>query len=297
MGLIDPRAQRERQGTCRLGGVKTVSPRLGDGVAIVTGGGSGIGRALCGQLARAGAHVFVVDVDAAAAEAVAAALRGGGGRAEAAPVDVRDAVAIRALVDRVAAEHGRLDWMFNNAGIAVAGEVLDCTLEDWERTIDVNLRGVIHGTLPAYEVMSRQGFGHIVNTASTAGLAPSPGLTAYAATKHAVVGLSTSLRAEAEIHGVRVSVVCPGLIDTPMKHRTVFRKLDREAVLAALPIAMYPVEALARDVMRGVLRNRPIIVTPLHARVIWWAYRAAPWLLRWVMGRQLRKTRAAARRP
>lgn len=240
---------------------------------------------------------MVVDIAAAAAEAVAEGIRGAGGRASVAVVDVRDAAAMRALVEQVAAEHGRLDWMFNNAGISVAGEVLDCTLTDWDRTIDVNLRGVIHGTLPAYEVMARQGFGHIVNTASTAGLAPSPGLTAYSATKHAVVGLSTSLRAEAELHGVRVSVVCPGLIDTPMKHTIELRKLDRDAVLASLPVAMYPPEALARDVMRGVLRNRPIIVTPLHARLVFWAYRAAPWLVRWLTGREVRKTRAAARRP
>jgi NAD(P)-dependent dehydrogenase (short-subunit alcohol dehydrogenase family) len=275
----------------------TGSPRLAEGVAIVTGGGSGIGRALCGELARAGAHVLVVDIDAAAAETVAEVLRSGGASAEAAEVDVRDGAAVRALVERAVAERGRLDWMFNNAGIAIVGEVLDFTLEDWERTIDINLRGVIHGTLPAYEVMARQGFGHIVNTASTAGVTPQPGLTAYATSKHAIVGLSTSLRGEAKLHGVRVSVVCPGLIDTPLKDRAELRKLDREAVFAAVPVTLYPAEALARDVMRGVLRNQPIIVTPLHARALWWAYRAAPWLVRWVMDAAIRKTRAAARRP
>lgn len=276
--------------------MKTNAPRLENGTAIVTGGGSGIGRALCGWLARAGAHVVVADVDAVAAEAVAAELRAVGGRAEAAAVDVRDAAAVRALVQRVAAARGRLDFMFNNAGIAVAGEVLDGTLADWERVIAVNLMGVVHGTLPAYEVMARQGFGHIVNTGSTAGLTPSPGLTSYAASKHGVVGLSTSLRTEAAIHGVRVSVVCPGLVDTPMKHHTEFRNLDRNAALAALPLTMYPVEALARDVMRGVLENQPIIISPTHARLMSWAYRAAPWLVRWVMDREVGKVIAAARR-
>lgn len=275
----------------------TSSPRLREGVAIVTGGGSGIGRALCGELAGAGAHVIVVDIAGDAAEGVADALKGRGGRAEAVTLDVRDAAAVRALVERVAAEHGRLDWMFNNAGISIAGEVLDGTLSDWDRIIDVNLRGVVHGVLPAYEVMARQGFGHIVNTASTAGITPSAGLTAYAASKHAVVGLSTSLRTEAELHGVRVSVVCPGLIDTPMKDTIELRKLDRAAMLALMPVAFYPPEALAKDVLRGVLANRPMIVAPLNARLAWWAYRFAPWLVQWFWGRLIRNVRDTARRP
>lgn len=272
------------------------SLRLLDGVAIVTGGGSGIGRALCGALADAGAHVIVADVAGEAAATVAEALRARGHRAEAATVDVRDATAVRGLVERTAGDAGRLDYVFNNAGIGVVGEVLDMSLADWDRTIDVNLRGVIHGVLPAYEWMARQGFGHIVNTASAAGLMPSPGLTAYSATKHAVVGLSLALRTEAALHGVRVSVVCPGLIDTPMKDNIELRKIDRAAMLASVPLALYPAESCARDILRGVARNAPIIVTPAHAKAMTLGYRFAPWLVSWLLGREVKKTRATARR-
>jgi short-subunit dehydrogenase len=104
--------------------------------------------------------------------------------------------------------------MLNNAGIALGGEVRDMDLEHWRRILDVNLWGVIHGTTAAYQVMVKQGFGHIVNTASLGGLIPEPMATAYATTKHAVVGLSTSLRAEAAELRVKVSVVCPGFVQT-----------------------------------------------------------------------------------
>jgi len=104
--------------------------------------------------------------------------------------------------------------MVNNAGIGVGGEASELTLAHWERVIDVNLRGVIHGVHAAYPVMIAQRSGHIVNTASLAGLMPSPWLTPYAMTKHAVVGLTLSLRAKAAAHGVRVTAVCPGVVDT-----------------------------------------------------------------------------------
>ena len=125
-------------------------------------------------------------------------------------VDVTDAVAVQRLVDGTVAREGRLDLLFNNAGIAVFADARDTSLEDWNRLIDVNLRGVVHGVAAAYPLMVRQGSGHIVNTASAAGLLPSPANIAYAATKHAVVGLSLTLRAEAVHHGVGVSVICPG---------------------------------------------------------------------------------------
>jgi NAD(P)-dependent dehydrogenase (short-subunit alcohol dehydrogenase family) len=131
-------------------------------------------------------------------------------------LDVTDADAVAALVERTAQDHGHLDLLFNNAGVAVTGPVSELTLAHWNRVIDINLRGVVHGVVAAYPIMIRQGRGHIVNTSSLAGLLPSPMLTPYGMTKHGVVGLSESLRMEAAAHGVRVSVVCPGVIDTPL---------------------------------------------------------------------------------
>lgn len=183
------------------------------------------------------------------------------------------------LVTETAATYGRLDYMFNNAGVALAGKTRDMTLADWNRLIDVNLRGVVHGVVAAYPVMIAQGFGHIVNTASAAGITPTPGLTGYATTKHAVVGLSTSLRGEAARHGVRVSVVCPGLIDTPIKDNMTLLNTDRQALLKSIPLKLHPPEACARAALRGVERNQAIIVVTAFAKIGWLLYRLSPALM------------------
>jgi NAD(P)-dependent dehydrogenase (short-subunit alcohol dehydrogenase family) len=250
-----------------------------DKAAIVTGGASGIGRALGQELARRGARVVLADINGQSAQAAADAMTTAGGRARAATLDVRDADAVQRLVTETAATDGRLDYMFNNAGIALAGKTRDMTLADWNRLIDVNLRGVVHGVVAAYPVMIAQGFGHIVNTASAAGITPTPGLTGYATTKHAVVGLSTSLRGEAARHGVRVSVLCPGLIDTPIKDNMTLLNTDRQALLKSIPIKLHPVEACARATLRGVERNQAIIVVTAFAKIAWLLYRLSPALM------------------
>jgi NAD(P)-dependent dehydrogenase (short-subunit alcohol dehydrogenase family) len=235
-----------------------------DKAAIVTGGASGIGRALGQELARRGARVVLADINGQSAQAAADAMTTAGGRARAAALDVRDADAVQRLVTETAATDGRLDYMFNNAGIALAGKTRDMTLADWNRLIDVNLRGVVHGVVAAYPVMIAQGFGHIVNTASAAGITPTPGLTGYATTKHAVVGLSTSLRGEAARHGVRVSVLCPGLIDTPIKDNMTLLNTDRQALLKSIPIKLHPVRGGAQpgDHRRHRLRQDRLAALP-----------------------------------
>jgi len=190
------------------------------------------------------------------------------------------------LMRRTAADHGRIDLLFNNAGVGMWGDVAELTLAHWNRVIDVNLRGVVHGVAAAYPLMIDQGRGHIVNTASLAGLVPGPMLTPYAMTKHAVVGLSTSLRAEAASLGVRVSVVCPGVIDTPILDKgnppdlpPVSNLPDGRKMLSRSMGRPYPAASLADDVLAGVTRNRALIVTPRHARAAWAAYRMAPELV------------------
>jgi len=166
-----------------------------DRTAIVTGGASGIGKAVCEALAEHGAIVVVADLDAARAETVAQGIRARGGRAQARQLDVRDAAGFQKLVGDTAAEHGRLDYLFNNAGIGVAGEERDVSLEDWNEVLAVDLHGVVHGVRAAYALMVRQGHGHIVNTASLVGLIPSGGEISYTTAKYGVVGLSHALRA------------------------------------------------------------------------------------------------------
>jgi NAD(P)-dependent dehydrogenase (short-subunit alcohol dehydrogenase family) len=244
-----------------------------DRVAIVTGGASGIGKSLVHALHRAGARVVVADLNGAGAEATAAAL---GTRARAARVDVTDAAAVQALVDETERREGRVDLMFNNAGIALFADARDTDLADWNRIIDVNLRGVVHGVAAAYPGMVRRGSGHIVNTASVAGLVPTPSMIAYVASKHAVVGLSLTLRAEAARLGVRVTVVCPGLIETPIVQATKIVGPTRERLIADLPFKLHSPDRLAEAVLRGVKSNRAIVPFTAAARTSWLLHRLSP---------------------
>ncbi|NUR91217.1 MAG: SDR family NAD(P)-dependent oxidoreductase [Nonomuraea sp.] len=241
--------------------------------AVVTGGASGIGRAVARELALRGAEVTIADLDEEAGERTAKEY----GLAFA-KLDVTDAEAVAALFRGV----GRLDYVFNNAGIAVGGRTEELTLDHWNRTIDVNLRGVVHGVHAAYPIMLEQGFGHIVNTASLAGLVPAPLMLPYTATKHAVVGLSLALRAEAASRGVRVSVVCPGFTDTPLLDHanpglpaTEIGDHARESAVKATG-RLYSVDALAADILRGVARNQALIVAPASGRAAWRAARLSP---------------------
>lgn len=263
-----------------------------DQVAIITGGASGIGRALSQELARRGAIVIAADINFEGAQTVASAIAAAGGRATAAHVDVTRAEDLQRVVDDTVRDHGHLDYMFNNAGIGVAGEVRDLTLDTWRKAIDINLWGVIYGTASAYPVMLRQAAGHIVNTASAAGLVGEPGLTAYSVTKSAVVALSTAMRAEAEGLGVRVTVVCPGFIDTAIYENAIGMKVDREKFLAELPVRLVTAPDAARAILRGVQRNQAIIVFPFYARLLWWLTRIYPGSLRRLHRKTLARLRA-----
>jgi NAD(P)-dependent dehydrogenase (short-subunit alcohol dehydrogenase family) len=244
----------------------------------------------------------VADIEGDGAERTAGELAGQGpGTATAATVDVRDAGAVQALVDRTCETYGRLDLIVNNAGIAVGGEAQELLLAHWDRIIDVNLRGVVHGVHAAYPVMIAQRSGHIVNTASLAGLIPAPGLTAYATTKHAIVGLSLSLRAEAAAYGVRVTAVCPGFVDTPLLDKDgpddlpkTGPSIDGREAARQLQPRLYAPDALARDIVRGIDRNAAVVVAPASARTAWRLQRYAPSVLNRQVARMAAKRRAEA---
>ena len=209
------------------------------------------------------------------AEEVAAGIRASGGKAEAAILDITDVAATDALYRSVAAATGRLDYAFNNAGIWMMGDADKFPLADWDRLIDVNLKGTINCTRAAYAIMLRQGSGHIINTASVAGLTPDPGCTAYAATKHAIVGLSKSLRVEAERRGVKVTALCPGVVATPLlegggKFGKVLDKVDPEQMRQMWKrMRPMPVDAFAKRALRDVARNKAVIVWPLGGKLFW----------------------------
>ena len=254
-------------------------------IALVTGAASGIGCALAQELAREGAHVIVADIQLALAESVAAGINHAGGSAEAVNLDVTDALAFAELVKRVKEERGRIDYLFNNAGIWISGGIKDYALADWQKIIAINLMGVINGVQAVYPLMIAQGFGHIVNVASMAGLTPSAGMAGYSATKHAVVALSQSLRVEAAFHGVDVSVLCPGAIRTPLLKNggTYGKQLGATTDAQALADweKMRPMDAdiFARKALEAVAKKRVIIIVPGWYKLLWWLARLAPQLI------------------
>jgi NADP-dependent 3-hydroxy acid dehydrogenase YdfG len=253
-----------------------MGPELADRVAIITGAAGGIGKALASEMAGRGCRLVLADVDEPLLEATASELRAGGGEVVARVVDVRDAAEVKALVEDAHRVLGRIDFLFNNAGINVCAEIADTSLDDWNQLIDVNLRGVVHGVHAVYPIMRAQGFGHIINTSSAAGLIPAAAEGAYAATKHAVVGLSSTLRVEAEAHGVRVSVVCPGLVDTPILKSTKYVKLDPRAIVEASPQKPIHPKKAAELILRGVRRNDFYIILTATVHALWRVNRFAP---------------------
>jgi NAD(P)-dependent dehydrogenase (short-subunit alcohol dehydrogenase family) len=179
-------------------------------VAVVTGAGSGIGRALALALVRERARVVVADVDEAALAGTRQAIDRQGGEALTVRTDVADLVQVQALADQAFARFGAVHVLCNNAGVVVHGDLPSATREDWQWVIGVNLWGVIHGLLAFLpRMIAQRSGGHVVNTASMAGLIASQGLGVYNTTKYAVVGLSETLAKDLRPHGIGVTVLCP----------------------------------------------------------------------------------------
>jgi NADP-dependent 3-hydroxy acid dehydrogenase YdfG len=250
-------------------------------VALVTGGASGIGAALATRLANNGAEVWIADREVGPAEELAQRLNSSGRRAHAIELDVRSYPAFECAVAEAVQQAGRIDYLFNNAGIAIAKEIDSYTLDDWNNILDVNLRGVVHGIQAVYPIMIRQHSGHIVNTASLAGLCATPGHGAYTATKHAVVGISKTLHIEAERHGVKVSVLCPGAVRTPILTGMYGRlppNVTESEVMKKIwePVRPMAPDAFAERALRAVLRGDVIIVVQAKYKAAWYLERLSP---------------------
>lgn len=256
---------------------------------IITGGASGIGQAIGRQLQGLGAHVVVADVDYTddGQDTDASRSTGGAGSGDSlrrVRLDVRDRDGFKALVADVASDRGGVDFLFNNAGISLGGPTVDMPDDYWDRVIDVNIGGVVNGVIAALPVMIDQGHGHIVNTASAAGLLPAAFVAAYSLTKHAVVGLTGALRPEVASLGVRVSVLCPGMVDTPILDRGPPVDLPEprgvaltgRAYLEAMGMKPMSADRFATAALRGIARNRAVIVAPAAIRAGWMAGRLSP---------------------
>ncbi|WP_263246982.1 SDR family oxidoreductase [Saccharopolyspora rosea] len=259
-----------------------------DQLVVVTGAGSGIGRATALAFAGLGAHVVAADVDEAAAEDTAEMVRRTGAGAAPYRVDVADAAAMGGFAEDVRERFGVPDVVVNNAGVGLAGSFVDTGLADWERLIDVNLWGVIHGCrLFARQMIDRGEGGRIVNVASAAAYLPSRVLPAYSTTKSAVLTLSECLRAELAAEGIRVTAVCPGLVDTPITSTTRFVGVDarRQDQLRAAAARLYrrrhfTPERAAQEILGALARDAAIAPITAEARAGLVLSRLTPGLLR-----------------
>lgn len=239
-----------------------------DRVAVVTGGASGIGRALCLGLARAGARVVVADLDEAGMHDTVAAVKQADREAIPVRTDVSRLADVGVLADRAFAQWGAVHVLCNNAGVAVHGGLESATHQDWEWVIGVNLWGVIHGveTFVPRMIAGREP-GHIVNTASMAGLIPSQGLGIYNATKYAVVGLSETLQKDLRPYNIGVSVLCPMGVATAIRESERNRPAHlknpdapRGSEITLIGRTLTP-EHVAERVLRAILADRLYIIT------------------------------------
>jgi meso-butanediol dehydrogenase/(S,S)-butanediol dehydrogenase/diacetyl reductase len=221
--------------------------RLKDKIAIVTGGGSGIGHQTSRLFAAEGATVIVADRNEANAEKVAAEITSEGGRAIPRTVDVTKAAEIEALINGTAARHGRLDILVNNAGYGIAGTVVNTTEEDWDALMAVNVKGVFLGCKYAIPIMEKQGGGAIVNTASTVSRVGIPNRAAYVASKGAVGTLTKAMALDHVGSNIRINAVAPGTIESPYFDE-IFRKSNDAKALRAQLEARQPMNRLGKPV-------------------------------------------------
>ncbi len=238
--------------------------------AIITGAASGLGRALAETLAARGARVVVSDLNGPGAEQVARAI---GGRAVTCDVTSPEQVAqLYASVDR-------LDYSFANAGFAMAGMAHDLTTEHFEELLAVDLTGAIRCTQTAYRRMREQGSGHLVTTASLAGLVGFPGMLPYSTAKAALVRYSLDLRVEASLCGVKVTTLCPAFLHTGIFESARMINLDSAGIRSNLPMPIEAVEPAVVALLRGVERNRAVVTYPWYSGVLWWLHRFSPGVL------------------
>ncbi|TVL87508.1 SDR family NAD(P)-dependent oxidoreductase [Streptomyces sp. SAJ15] len=260
---------------------------LGDRLVLVTGAGSGIGRATVGAFAAAGARVICADRNAVTASTSADLAKAlGAADAWAELVDVSDGAAMERFAEHVADVYGVVDILVNNAGVGMSGRFLDTSVEDWRRTLNTNLWGVIHGCrLFGRQMADRGRGGHIVTIASAAAFQPTRTVPAYATSKAAVVMLSECLRAELAEFAVGVSVVCPGFVSTSFTAAMHFAGASeaeqerlRQRAVRTFARRAYPPEKVATAVLRAVERNPPVVVLTPEGHFVRLVSRFAPWL-------------------
>ena len=260
------------------------APRFDGKTALVTGAASGIGRETALAFARAGADLVVCDLNEGGLEETATAIRGLGRRVLARRVDVASRDDMAAFAAAVHAEMPAVDILMNNAGVGLGARFLETSLEDWAWILSINLWGVVHGCHFFLPPMVKRGRGgHVVNVSSAAGYVASEQLSAYSTTKFAVFGLSEALRDELRPHGIGVTTICPGVINTPITRNARMRGVAatpeaRAAVVSAYERRNYGPERVAAGVLRAVARNQAVAPISPEAWTMYVLKRIAPGL-------------------
>lgn len=243
---------------------------------LITGAASGIGQACALELAKRGAMLLLVDIDAEGLSRTAEAVESGGGRAWKFTVDLTKREAIDALVADVHREVGSIDVLMNNAGVAVAAPLLGTSDADWDWIFAVNVWAPIHLTRAFLPDMLERRRGHVVMTASLAGLIGCPGMPAYSTTKFALVGFAEALRLEVLESGVEVTTICPGFVRTNLHRATRYRNDGFQQFLGEPP-AWYGIsrEKAARRIVNAIAKKRPLLVFGME-KIGWWLKRLWP---------------------
>lgn len=250
---------------------------------VVTGAGSGIGRAAALAFAQRGAQVIATDLNRESAEVTGVLCNEqANSRTTGAHygVDVADWDAMVDLAERVLREHGPVDVLVNNAGVGMTGRLADMSVEDWRWIRSINLDGVLHGCKAFGPAMIERGSGHVVNVSSGLGYTPTAEQPAYGTTKAAVLALSLALRADWQEHGIGVSAICPGVINTPIIDSTRFAGSaddpDARAKVQKLFNRGHKPELVADAIIEAVARNRAVVPVGWEARLGWFMHRFAP---------------------
>jgi NAD(P)-dependent dehydrogenase (short-subunit alcohol dehydrogenase family) len=246
--------------------------------AVITGAGSGLGRALALDLAERGASLVVSDIDSSSADETAALVRKQGTRAEVIPCDVTKRDAVFGLIEETERRLGGIDFLANNAGVAVGGPFDEISIEDWRWAVDINLWGVIYGCQAAVPKMKAQGHGYILNVASAAGLLSPPAMSAYNVTKAGVVSLSETLYAEYKGAGIRVTALCPTFFRTNIvsSGRGATTKKDDAQIIRWMERSKVQAPEVAKAAIDAV-RDGKLYVQPMRdGRMAWRLKRTHP---------------------
>jgi short-subunit dehydrogenase len=255
--------------------MSTIYTAYKDKVIIVAGGASGMGEHIVRQLTSFAKTIIIMDRNKAKGTKLTKELFG---NVLFEKVEMTDEKDVKKVLKRLNDTHGEIDYFFNAAGSFMAGEIRDTPTKDWHEITNINLQPIINGTSAIYELMLQNGHGHIINIASSAGLFPVPVMSLYGATKHAVVGMTLGLRMEAKKLKIKVSVVCPTIVETPLYETAMYENVDKQRALHFLRTKANPQQPgkAARRIITGTAKNKAIIHTSVSTKLGYALFRISP---------------------